>query len=614
MYLTKKASFWGVVWVAVAGCQVTLAVEPLAPGAQPGAQRMETTPLPTSPAGNVPAELFQIPTVMERPLDVDQGPTVKVSKFELTGFDEGVGPHGGPAEAARLADEAVAQRSGEFTIGQIQAVATAITNYYRSRGFLYATVIVPVQDVQGATVRLELLIGKLGRVMVEGNKRYSQRAIESPFKQAIGKPLEKDKLESVLLRLNDYPGLAVSGVVQPGKAVGEGDLVARVQKEQLYDFSVGGDNYGRRETGHGRLHGQGALNNPLGVGDQLALYFQHTIDPANGKYLDTSYRVPLWYSNHDIKIFYRFNDFDVVDLTRTGLNIAGVTEEGGFEIAHHWVRGRVWNLSSFEGLTRKSADTFVDADKRSQDLITVAHARLEVDFIDRRFAGANGLSLEYRRGIPGLFGALNSSKLERTLTSKDPRTRGRNPSRRGSSGFASGEFDSFHGSLYRLQSMSILSPALATHKVVLRVDGQFSNSLLIPFEQFAAGGIQSVRAYEPSRQLYDKGVFGSIEYQMPPPFIADKPGPFGHTWGELIQLSLFYDYAWGVVNSPLSSQPKPHPLRGIGGAVQFRADERILAKITLATPLDRDHRDDKKHDDNVLPDPRLWFELNYSFF
>ena len=153
MSLNKKASFWGVVWVAVAGCQVTLAVEPLAPGARPGAQRMEI-PLPTSPTGEAPAELFQIPKVMERPLDVDEGPTVKISKFELTGFDEGTGPKGGPAEAARLAADAIAEHKGEFTIGQMQSVATAITNYYRSKGFLYATVIVPVQDVQGGTVRL----------------------------------------------------------------------------------------------------------------------------------------------------------------------------------------------------------------------------------------------------------------------------------------------------------------------------------------------------------------------------------------------------------------------------------------------------------------------------
>lgn len=588
--ILSRGAFWG---------QSVFAADPvLAPGVRPGAQRMEA---PAPAPAVAPTDLFQIPKVVDRPLDIDEGPTVAVTRFELVGFNAGEGPEEGPAEAQRIAESAIAERKGEFTIGQIQAVAAAISNYYRSKGFLYATTIVPVQDVQGGTVKLELLIGRLGKVKVEGNQRYRANILERPFNSLVGRPVEQESLESALIRVNDYPGLAVGGVMEPGNAPGEGNLVAKVRAEKPYDLSVGGDNYGRRETGRGRLNVLGNLHNPLGIGDELAVYFQHTVIPENGKFVDASYIVPLWTNTHLLRLFYRFNDFDIDDLTESDRQIAGVTDEGGFEFTHRWVRGRYFNLSTFEGLSRKTAETEIDALKIARNIVSVLHARMELDFVDRRFAGANSLILEYRRGIPSLFGALSSSNLVRSPL---------NPDRLGGSGlFATGKFDTYHASLYRLQSLSIISEALARHSLMFRVDGQYSNARLVPFEQFAAGGMQSVRAYETSFKLFDKGLFGSVEYLLPVPFIGDKPGVFGRTWGELVQLSAFYDYAWGVVNDPPRGDDgadKRPILQGAGVAVAFNVGTRFTSKVSLARTLNDRY--------GVKPDPRVWLQMNYAFF
>lgn len=579
-----------------------LHAQTIEPGVRPGGQRMEERPaLPAA----APVDLINIPPVVERPLDEAEGPTVRVTRFEL------VGPEAVPeqkiarAEVEKIAADAIAARGGVFTVGQLQAVADAITNYYRERGFVLATAIIPVQDVQEGVVRLELLVGLLGEVKVEGNKRYSTAALQRPFQKLQGIPVEQNRLESALLRLNDYPGLAVTGVMKPGKEVGQGDLVASVQKERWYELNLGTDNYGRKETGDGRFRAQGILNNPLGIGDQFTAFFQPSIAPANQKFVSGDYMLPLGnLTGHEVRMFYRYNDFDVDDENPT-TEIDGVTDEGGVELAHRWLRGRTLNVTTYEGFTRKQADTFVDGDKVFRDILAVVNFRIEADYTDRRFAGINGATLEYRRGVPGIAGAMSGST-SRTIAVTPSRRADPPPNQPFSARIATGKFDSFLGSIYRLQSLAPLNPALAEHAVLVRFEGQWSDDLLVPLEQFAVGGIQNVRGYQPSEALFDRGIYGTIEYQMPPPFIGDKEAFLGKTWGELFALSAFYDYAWGRLNSPVAGaeDPSSGAYRAAGFAVQMTHGTTFNSRLTVASAL---------NDEGVRRNPRIWFEFNYSF-
>ncbi|MCB1749228.1 MAG: ShlB/FhaC/HecB family hemolysin secretion/activation protein [Gammaproteobacteria bacterium] len=593
-------------FAACAVCSVLIAVAPLAPaqqlapGVQPGAQRNE----PTAPRSAPSAPSIDIPAVIERPLDADEGPRIPVNRFDIQGLDAVDEERVARSEVEAIANGAIADHNGQFTIGQLQAVADAISNLYRSRGYLYATAIVPVQEVADGSVVIELLIGRLGRVTVEGNEHYTAARIARPFDDLVGQPIEQNELEAALLRVNTYPGLAVTGVMRPGQEVGEGELVARVQQERRFDLSVGGDSFGRRETGVGRIHGLAEFYNPFGIGDKFTAYFQPSIwphQPIGGqKYMFGEYQAPLLWPGHNVAVFYRYNDFRVDrDYTPNRVEVDGVTGEGGIELRHDWILGRTWTLRSFEGFTRKQADTYINNVKQFSDILAVVHFRVEGDMVDRRFFGVNGFGIEYRRGIPGIAGAM-------TGTSTAPHRP--NPSRASGSkpnSFATGEFDTLQANVYRLQSLSQFGEFFQDHQILVRFEGQWSNDLLVPFEQFAVGGIQSVRGYEPSHALFDRGVFGSIEYQMPPPFIADTASPFGQTWGELLQVSAFYDYAWGKLNDAVTAGDayESRGFHSAGMAVQFRHGEDFYSKLTIASAMR----------ERVRSNPRVWLEFNYQF-
>lgn len=608
---SRTAMLLSVGFTLAAGSAVA---QTLDPGVRPGAQRPE---IPKAPPTSEPGSYLSIPPKVDRPLDKDEGEQTTVTRFELSGVEDM--PQFGIARAdvERIAADAISQQGGKFTIGRLEDVAEAISSYYRARGLLFATCTVPVQEVQGGVVKLDLLIGRLGKVEVEGNKRYKADLLTKNFDKLIDAPLEQGGLESALLRLNQYPGLSVTGVVKPGDEPGKGTLVAKVQQEKPFGLTIGADTFGRPETGRSRFFLAGDVNNPLGFGDKFSVFAQPSVDPQHAdvlgqRYISGAYDVPTYWPGTFLQVFYRYNDYDVDNQTTedTGLSIEGRVTEGGAEARQHWLVGRVYNLTTYEGITRKEANTFQDEVENFRDTLAVAHARVEFDMVDRRFGGLNGARLEYRRGIPDILGAMGDNP----AVAVTPPT-----SRQGGSGArASGRFDSVLGSVYRLQSLPALfddkrfprlNQLLTGHKLLFQFDAQWSDDLLAPIEQFAIGGISTVRGYLSSELLFDSGLVARLEYSMPPPWLREKPAFFGKTWGELLELGAFYDYGWGKTNDPNPfdpSQPDSAPLHSTGFWIQGQLDNRFRTRLTVAAPL---------HDriDNGT-DLRGWFEVSYSFW
>src|SRR5690606_21573660 len=93
--------------------------------------------------------------------------------------------HVGPVEVQRLVFLIREQRRKRgITLGMIESVADTITRYYRERGFILAKAYIPEQQVRDGVVTLTLLLGELGEVEAQNNKRYSSWLIERTFNSA----------------------------------------------------------------------------------------------------------------------------------------------------------------------------------------------------------------------------------------------------------------------------------------------------------------------------------------------------------------------------------------------------------------------------------------------
>ena len=548
----------------------------------------------------------QVPAVIDRPLGIDEGELIEVRRFLLKGAQDRPAYGIFVTALKQLLAELRSARPQGFTIGRLQEVAEQVTRYYRDRGLILAQAIVPVQQVEDGEVLIEILEGRLGRVLVENNLLYKEDTLKAQFLHLQGDPVDAQAIESGLLSLTDLPGLTVFGLFQPGQLVGTADLVLKVQDEQRMHATIRADQHGTAETGRLRTRAVFDLNNPTSAGDHFEVVAQQTFNPRQQFLVRGAYRRPLgkgFFAGGSLER----NRFTVAQ--QGGNDILSITTIEGVYLGRQFFRSRKWNLAMELGFTRKEArSSFPDTDI-SRDRLSTASFRLDYDLVDTRFAGLNFLYLVYTHGIPDFLGSLRDSEEETTDTAA------LRSSRQGADGvLAGGDFRKVNLGFTRLQTLT------ENHSLLLRSEFQWSSDLLVPLEQFSIGGPDNVRGYPVAEVLWDTGVLLSAEYLINAPFVADRVAFGNRTWGELVQLSLFIDQATGKVNNPIMGQQQTGYLsyRAAGLGLRFNLLGKVSARAQAAWDLNdravcgRERTSRCQEPGNRFP--QVWLELSYRLF
>ena len=135
---------------------------------------------------------------------------------------------------------------------------------------------------------------------------------------------------------------------------------------------------------------------------------------------------------------------------------------------------------------------------------------------------------------------------------------------------------------------------------------QWSPDLLVPLEQYTIGGPTNVRGYRPTERLFDRAVFGSVEWMINAPFIADEIAFGNRTWGEIYQLSIFYDMAAGKLNSALPTEKSSENFKSLGFALSFNNPNEFSMKISITQSIGHPRPENGK-------EPQYWVDFNLFF-
>ena len=105
--------------------------------ARPGAVRPEDVGKPVVP--QVPdTEGFEVPAVIDRPFEIDEGDKVAVNQFRLQDAIE-LPKHDISIEAVQqLLQGLIDEKPEGFTIGQLQLASDEVRDYYRRKGLILA--------------------------------------------------------------------------------------------------------------------------------------------------------------------------------------------------------------------------------------------------------------------------------------------------------------------------------------------------------------------------------------------------------------------------------------------------------------------------------------------
>jgi len=536
---------------------------------------------PTSQAETAAHSPQQAPGNVVPPLrDRDTAPAKKIAVrgFRVTGVADHADLDVTPASIQALADAQYRELAGkagnpvELSFEDMQGVADKIVERYRTAGFIVSNAFLPAQTVgPDQIVEIQVLEGKIGKIIVKGTKRYRPDVISASAEKLRGKPLLKGDVDSALLYARDLPGVTVASTFQPGENTGDTDLVMIANEaKRPYKFTLGANNYGTELTGRYRAQAGVEWANPLGIGDIFNLNVDYALDPSDNVYGAVSYRAPApGVPGLSAVVGASRNELQINTGSFAALNVKGPSSlyYGGVD----------WKFINRDDLQALSTLHFVREESRldslginlSDEKFSVAELTYGMLHTDRRFHGVDILQVGLRKSIS------DDSRVPDLVSPQ-------------------------HSSSFLVAKLSYTRMQFLTksQRLNFKFVGQYSNDALVPLEQFALGGPDSTRAYPIADALRDRGYYTSLEYHVDAPGFGDKVSPFyGRPWRELLEFQVFVDYAKGYsAGANKFVAPDTATLSGVGAGLIFRLPRfsRFEFHLNGAVPLSsQDASDDK---------------------
>ena len=576
--------------------------------------RLEDIPVPhvevERPAGQAPAK-------------AESGPKFEIRSFEV---------RGNTLLAPTQIDAVLTRFEGkDKSIDDVQSARDALQNLYSREGFITVAVTIPQQTVAEGTIRLQVIEARLGDVEIEnpGIHWYSDSDIaeRTPHLRP-GAILRREDVASDLMKANTSPDLQVRPVMKPGSKPDTVDLTLDVEDRIPLHATVEIDNDRPPGSPETRAQAQVSYLNLWDLGHEGSFFYQTAVssNPEDVKIYGGTYRAPMPWSDRQ-SLFYYVVKSDTTSEVVGGAGISlfgkGLTMGLRYQAAlpdlpeipwfHHTVslgidRKDVENdlqqppappppgeppppptpaiVTPIKYLPLSLAYSFNIDTSQSQTYFQTGLYAIQSGWIQggsrRDFQKNRGGTDDLSNPVDGnvQIVRLNFNELMRIPALLQT--------------LAAGRFISFP------EPTSSLADDWT---VQLTARGQWASEPLISTEQYAAGGLDSVRGYLQSEKFGDNAVNTQLELRTPfwNPQWSGKPLP------ARVQLLGYFDAAELYTKNPGESQRDVYELQGIGLGLQASFFDWLTARLYASHPMTGNENHAERQD------PRLNFEVSAGF-
>ena len=547
---------------------------PTQPEAQP--------PSPTEPAlpPVEPIEPEKVPDPPPSPLEIDPTlPDLEASDAETdclplaeSGEASFVASEievvGSTVLQAEIAQKVACYEGRQITLSDLFSLRSQITQLYIENGYITSGAFIPNNQFPEENLTVQVIEGSLEEIQILGLSRLREGYVRSRIKRADGPPLNQQRLQSALQRLQLDPNIRqVNAELTAGNQPGQSLLILNLKETKALAVQTSTDNYRSPSIGSAGLNLSTSYRNLLGVGDVVSasygltegldLYDMRLAIPFNA----ADGTISLGYSNSDSRIIE--DDFEDVGIRSDTETISvGIrqpimqtpSEEIALGLDFDWRRSQSFILDDIpfsfsvgpeDGLSKISALRF-SQEWTKRDLQRVLAARSQFNI-----------------GLDILDATDNNTGTD-------------------------GQFFSWIG---QFQWVEQVSPRLLS---LIRVNAQLTPDSLLPLERFSLGGLSTVRGYPQNQLVSDNAINASAELRIPLTRNTNT-----------LQLTPFIDGGYGWNNETPNAGTQF--LLGTGVGLRWQATPNLFLRTDYGLALTKvDNRG------GSLQDNGLYFSVTYQ--
>lgn len=464
----------------------------------------------------------------------------------------------------------------ELSFAELLQVRDAIAQLYIENGYITTGAIIPPQVVEGGTVTIEVIEGRLEDINIIGNRRLRPQYIRDRIRLGAQTPLNVPRLLESLQILRLDPRLQnLSAELQSG--VRPGTNILQVEVDEADTFTLTGylDNGRSPSVGSFRRGVELQELNLLGFGDTLSLGYANT---SGSHTLDFNYTLPVNARNGSVWLGFSQGWNRVIEEPFSVLDIQSNTRSYEVGYRQPLVQKPTEELALGLLFSHQFSQTELGIDNigpfplspgaDDEGRTKISAFRFFQEYVQRSNEQVFALRSQFNLGV-GWFDA--------TVNRDVPDSR----------------FLAWRGQAQWVRQFTPDSLFL------VRGDLQLSANSLVPLEQFGLGGQLNVRGYRQDALLTDNGVLFSAEYRIP---VVRVPRVEG-----VLQVVPFFDFGKGW--NQTGENPSPNLLAGTGVGLFWRQGDNLSVRLDWGLPLTS--LDTEKRS---LQENGFYFSIRYSPF
>ncbi|MDJ0730105.1 MAG: ShlB/FhaC/HecB family hemolysin secretion/activation protein [Crocosphaera sp.] len=523
--------------------------------------------LPVIPPPLPSLEEIQPPTptpLEDSPLNPPIQGTVMVKQFEFVG-------------STVFSDETLATLTQSFldrpiSYGELTAAATTITQYYIDNGYYTSGAYIPEQRVENGIVTIEILEGSLEDIEITVQGRLNESYIRNRIQIASHTPLNVPNLLEALQLLQLDPIIdTIQSELASGLTPGTNILKVNVVTADTFDFRVTLDNGRVPSVGSFRRGGTITERNVTGNGDRFNIAYRNT-DGSND--VELSYTYPFNAYNGTLTAGYRSLPSWIIQDPLDELDITSNYDKYWFTLRQPILQNPTQELAvglTFDhqknqtdlGILGRGFPITDGSDENGRTFITTV--RFFQEWTERNQKQVISARSELSFGVDA-------------LGTTEPFDAAVNPN------VAETTYFIWRG---QAQWVRLLAPETL---FLVQTNIQVADRPIIPMEQFALGGLGSVKGYRQNLRLTDNGFFSNVELRYPVLEIPDE--------SMVVQLVPFFNIgtAWNNGRPELS----PDTLASVGLGILWRISDNFNARIDFAWQLTDVEIDEQNWQENGI--------------
>lgn len=412
-------------------------------------------------------------------------------------------------------------------ISTLQEITSIITNYYKKSGFILSRAYIPPQTIKDSVI-IAIREGSLGKIIVNGNKRYSEKLIQKTLDIIYERgAVNLEDVERALLLLMDVPGLGVKATFKPGSEPGTTDLVIDVTEERPIKFGLDYNNYGTEYISEHRFGATASVYNLTGIGDALSV--RGVIGNEGSDALlfgKVEFMTPIDYRGMRLGAYYQYLDYELQDIFEP-LEYSGTSATAGIWLSYPVIRTR--NLSWWldTGIDIRDQKIEIVGEEIGKEKVRPFYFGTTLQKNDS-YKGSNYLRVKVSRNQSGMFWGTKNSEAD--LIRLDSEF----------------NFTKLSAEYFRYQR-------LPGHLgLMLTLGGQITGDRLPSSEQISMGGFGTVRGYDQSEYAADSGGYANLELRIPLYGTQNVRLGSGKSLFDCFQFAAFIDAGTFAINDTIS--------------------------------------------------------------